>query len=53
MHAKMLLKTLTDNLKKFENQFGEIKVHGGPEAALSKNIGFESSFGEKEKKDKS
>lgn len=45
MHAKILHKTLTDNLKKFEDQFGEIKIHGGPEAALGKNIGFESSAG--------
>lgn len=43
MHAKMLHKTLDDNLKKFEKQFGEIKMHSGPEAMQSKNIGFESS----------
>ena len=41
MHAKLLHKALTDNIKKFESQFGEIKVHGGPGA--SKPIGFESS----------
>jgi len=29
MHAKMLHRALTDNIKKFENQFGEIKVQSG------------------------
>lgn len=42
MHAKLLLQALTDNLKKFEKQFGEIKIHGAPNQA-SKGIGFESS----------
>ena len=42
MHAKMLLKTLQDNLKKFEGQYGEIKIHGG-QHQTSKNIGFESA----------
>ena len=42
MHAKMLLQALTDNIKKFENQFGEIKIHG-PAGQPSKGIGFESS----------
>lgn len=41
MHAKMLHKALADNIKKFENQFGEIKIHG-PQNMGSKNIGFES-----------
>lgn len=35
-HAKMLLKTLEDNIKNYENQWGEIKVIGQE----SKNIGF-------------
>jgi hypothetical protein len=39
-HAKMLFKALEDNLKKFENQFGEIKIHGKEPA---KNIGFAAS----------
>lgn len=42
MHAKMLHKTLGDNLKKFEGQYGEIKIHHGPQST-SKNIGFESA----------
>lgn len=42
MHAKLLHKTLTENIKKFEAQFGEIKVHGQVEKS-SQNIGFESS----------
>lgn len=41
MHAKLMLQTLEDNLKKFEKQFGEIKVHRGNEKT-SNPIGFES-----------
>ena len=41
MHAKLLLKALEDNLKKFEKQFGEIKLHGTP-GSPSKPIGFQS-----------
>ena len=40
-HAKMLARALEDNLKKFEKQFGEIKVHGGP--ATPNPIGFQSA----------
>lgn len=29
-HAKLLLRALGENIKKFENQFGEIKVDMGP-----------------------
>ncbi len=39
-HAKLLLKALEDNVKKFEDQFGEIKVHG---KEPQKNIGFAAS----------
>ncbi len=35
-HAKMFLKALDDNIKKYENQFGQIKILGQDE----KNIGF-------------
>ena len=42
MHAKLMLKALTDNIKKYEKQFGEVKVHGAPHKMM-KNIGFESS----------
>ena len=35
-HAKMLEKALEDNIKKYENQWGEIKVQGQE----NKNIGF-------------
>lgn len=42
-HAKMLMKTLEENIKKYEKQFGEIKVFGGPEGMQSKNIGFASA----------
>ena len=37
-HAKMLLKALEENLKKFESQFGQIKLQGMEE----KNIGFQA-----------
>ena len=37
-HAKMLLRALEENLKKFENQYGSIKIAGGEE----KNIGFQA-----------
>jgi hypothetical protein len=37
-HAKMLHRALSDNIKKFENQFGEIKIHG----QQAKNIGFQA-----------
>ena len=37
-HAKMLHRALEENLKKFENQYGAIKIPGGEE----KNIGFQS-----------
>lgn len=36
-NAKALLKTLEDNLKKYEEKFGEIKLQGVPD---QKNIGF-------------
>ncbi|MBD3401715.1 DUF3467 domain-containing protein [candidate division GN15 bacterium] len=39
MHARLLQKALTDNLAKFESQFGEIKVHGSQNQA-SNPIGF-------------
>ena len=35
-HAKMLLKAIEDNIKKYENQFGQIKIMGHED----KNIGF-------------
>jgi hypothetical protein len=35
-HARMLHKALEDNIKKYENQWGEIKVQGQE----NKNIGF-------------
>ena len=47
MHAKMLHKALTDNIKKFEGQFGEIKMYGSPDKS-SKPIGFQSATGEVE-----
>lgn len=37
-HAKMLHKALEENIKKYENQFGQIKVFGKEE----KNIGFKA-----------
>jgi hypothetical protein len=37
-HAKMLHKALEENIKKFESQFGQIKLQGIEE----KNIGFQA-----------
>ena len=42
MHAKLLQQTLQQNIKKHEEQFGEIKVHHGQHQG-SKPIGFETS----------
>lgn len=47
-HAKLLQKTLDENLKKFEKQFGEIKIHGIPEVH-PKNIGFGPASDSEEK----
>lgn len=41
MHAKLLFQALDQNLKKFEQQFGEIKMHGMPHQT-SKPIGFQA-----------
>lgn len=38
-HAKMLLNALEENLKKYENQFGAIKIQGQP----GKEIGFQTT----------
>jgi len=38
----MFLGALDDNIKKFENQYGPIKIHGKE----AKNIGFAASSGE-------
>lgn len=37
-HAKSFLRALDENIKKYEKQFGEIKVHGQPN--LQNPIGF-------------
>ena len=48
MHAKLLWQTLEKNIKKHEEQFGEIKVHGkGP---TTKPIGFETGIETQEDK---
>ncbi len=38
-HAKSLLRALQENIKKYEAQYGEIKIHGLPDSG--KNIGFQ------------
>jgi len=38
-HAKSLLRALEDNVKKYEAEFGEVKIHGM--AGKDKNIGFQ------------
>lgn len=40
MHAKLLQKALTDNIEKFEKQFGEIKLYGSHDKPNSQ-IGFQ------------
>lgn len=42
MHAKLLQQTLQQNIKKHEEQFGEIKIHHGSQQG-SKPIGFETN----------
>lgn len=49
MHAKLLHQALADNLKKFEKQFGEIKIHGA-QPQVTKPIGFETSATSAEEK---
>ena len=49
MHAKLLHKALSENLDKFEKQFGEIKLYGSPDNNNSQ-IGFQL---DEEKKDES
>lgn len=43
MHAKLLLNALDENIKKFEDQFGKIKLYSGPPAVQGddKGIGFQ------------
>lgn len=38
-HAKMLLSALQENIKRYEDEYGDIKVHGHP--TKDKNIGFQ------------
>ena len=33
-HAKLLLRAMEDNIKKFEQKFGEIKIQGDPSAGF-------------------
>ncbi len=44
-HAKMLHKALGDNLKKYETQYGDIKIHGKEQ----KNIGFDAGSNDEDK----
>lgn len=39
-HAKMLKRALEDNIKRFEKQFGEIRIHGQQNDS-NKSIGFQ------------
>ena len=39
-HARMMHRALTDNLKKFEDQYGEIKIHGNEKSG---QIGFSAN----------
>ncbi len=42
-HAKRLFLALQDNIAKFENQFGEITIHGGPANKVPINFGNNSA----------
>jgi len=39
LHAKLLLRALTENLEKYEAQFGEIKMHGKGNALAQQFFG--------------
>lgn len=39
-HAKSLLKALEDNIRRYEERFGEIKL--GPDKHETRNIGFQT-----------
>jgi hypothetical protein len=39
MHAKLLLRALNDNLSKYEEQFGEIKLPTGGDALAQQFFG--------------
>lgn len=41
-HMKFLLNALKENIERFEKQFGEIKLHGGPSQGPSGGFGFRS-----------
>ncbi len=43
-HAKSFLKALEENVGKYEKQFGEIKIHGGP-PQVNQKIGFKAPGG--------
>jgi len=49
MHAKLLHQTLQQNIKKHEEQFGEIKIHSSA-GISSKPIGFETNSSPEESK---
>lgn len=48
MHAKLFNNALTENIKKFENQFGEIKTYGSFDKQ-SNPIGFQTNDNPEEK----
>ena len=45
-HAKMLHKALEENIKKYEGQFGQIKIQG----EAGKSIGFQAAHKDNSKK---
>ena len=46
-HAKMLLNALKDNIEKYENQFGQIQLFGGPD---QQGFGFHPFIDSKDEK---
>lgn len=41
-HMKFLLSAIKENIERFEKQFGEIKLHGGPPQGPAGGFGFRS-----------
>ena len=39
-HMKFLQNAIKENIERFEKQFGEIKLHGGPQQGSGGNFGF-------------
>jgi hypothetical protein len=45
-HMKFLQQAIKENIERFEKQFGEIKLHGGPQQGPGAEFGFRSGPGD-------